>query len=83
MVQDLRPEIVLLALEHRGNLPLLVGRQRDLEHDDGDLVAAVLEPGPAARHHVQPILEELDGRVRAHRDRHLPLLRALQCAIRV
>ena len=77
MVEDLCPEIVLPALQHRGDLPLRVGGQRDLEHDDGDLVATVLEAGPAARHHVQPVLEQLDGWVRTHCDRHLALFCAL------
>ena len=77
VILNLGSELVLAALQDRRDLSVLLTRKRHLQLDHADLVPGVLESGPAAGDDVQPVLQELDGRVRANGDGDLPFLGSL------
>ena len=77
MFQDFGPEFVGGSLQDGVDLFAFAVRRCDLELDDRDFVAAILEANLAAGDDVEPVFQQLNGGVSADSDGHAPFLGAL------
>ena len=81
MFQNLRPDLVGRALQHRVDLGTVPVGRGDLELDHWDLVSGVLEAHLATGDDVEAVLQQLDGGVGTDCDGDAALLGALKQTI--